>query len=136
MRRSKNKSASKAKADRYFSLYVRYRDADDMGYADCITCGKTLFIKEAHCGHFVLRDRLKTRYDERNGNFQCIVCNMHRAGEQYLHGKNIDDKYGEGTADKLIALGKEIVKMTQSDYEAIAKTYKELYEEQKKLKHL
>lgn len=91
----------KKKADKYWSIYVRRRDADDKGYADCITCGKTYHWKKIQCGHFVKRSVSLLRYDEENTNAQCVGCNMFKHGEQYAYSKALDKKYGAGTADKL-----------------------------------
>jgi hypothetical protein len=129
MRKSKNKSKAMAKADKYFSLYIRERDSDEMGYIDCITCGKTIHKTEAHSGHFVSRSRQATRYDERNANGQCVACNTFRAGEQYLHGQAIDEKYGPGTADELMSLGFTLCRRTQMDFERIAEEYKNMLNE-------
>lgn len=128
MRKSKTKSLSMAKADKYFSLYIRGRDTDTEGWGDCITCGKRVHATAGHCGHFVLRDRQATRYDERNANLQCVSCNTFHAGEQFRHGKAIDDKFGSGTADDLMVASRELTKRKQSDFEDIAERFKELIE--------
>ncbi len=92
-------------ADKWFSIYIRLRDSYDGGYCRCITCYTAAKWKEMDCGHFVTRNHSMTRYSEENCNAQCKGCNNFKSGDQYKHGKAIDAKYGEGTADKLIALG-------------------------------
>ena len=126
MRKSKNKSKAMQKADKYFSLYIRQRDSDADGWGHCITCGKRIHVTTGHCGHFVLRNRQATRYDERNANLQCVSCNTFNSGEQYAHGKAIDDKFGPGTADELFNLSQTLTKRTQADFEEIAEAYKQL----------
>ncbi len=84
-----------------FSQYVRLRDSAG-GLAVCITCGVKKPIKEMQCGHFVKRSVNLLRYDEENCNAQCYSCNVMRYGEQYLYAKALDDKYGDGTAEKLM----------------------------------
>lgn len=128
MRSSKSKKLAKKKADKYFSLYIRHRDTNDNGHGQCITCGKFVSVKNADCGHFALRDKESTRYDEKNCNLQCHHCNRFRSGLQYEHGKAIDEKHGQGTADKIIQKSKMLCKRTKSDYEWIAKEYKDKLE--------
>lgn len=104
-----------AKADKVFSLYIRKRDSTeyirgeilDEPAGECITCNKLIPAKQAHAGHFVQRGCKLTRYDEENVNLQCSGCNTFRYGEQYKHGRAIDMKYGDGTADRLMALEAE-----------------------------
>lgn len=114
------------KADSYFSQYIRQRDSDEYGYGECITCRKRLHWKQAHCGHFVPRGKQSTRYDERNTNLQCASCNTYRYGEQYLHGRAIDEKFGDGTADDLFKISRKETKRTKLDFEHIASYYKDL----------
>lgn len=128
MRSSKTKKLAKQKADKYFSLYIRHRDTNDNGYGQCITCGKFVSVNQADCGHFALRDKESTRYDERNCNIQCHHCNRFRSGLQYEHGKKIDEKYGEGTADQIIQKSKIPSYRKKWHYEEIAKEYKQKLE--------
>lgn len=58
-----------------------------------------------HAGHFVSRRHKSTKYNELNVNAQCCSCNYYRSGEQYKHGVAIDQKYGRGTAEKLMLIG-------------------------------
>lgn len=48
---------------------------------------------------------MAVRFSSQNCNAQCPHCNRFRAGEQYEHGRAIDRKYGNGTADQLRMLG-------------------------------
>src|SRR6056297_3039774 len=97
--RSKNLSAAKRTCDKWFSLYIRLRDANDIGKASCVTCGKIDDWRAFDTGHFVSRRKLITRYDEQNAHSQCVACNQWGGGKQYQHGKEIDLLYGEGSAD-------------------------------------
>lgn len=123
MRKCKTKSKSKHKADRYFSKYIRERDANYAGIATCITCGRATTDFDA--GHFISRRYLATRYDERNCNAQCMKCNRFESGRQYEHGLAIDVKYGEGTAKELLGKSQTTTRFTQMDFEEIAKKYKD-----------
>lgn len=94
------------KLDKIFSEYIRLRDANRQGICFCITCGRPFYWKNGDAGHYVQRDRLATRYDEKNVNAQCKYCNRFRSGEQYIHGVEIDKKYGNGTAQRIILISK------------------------------
>ena len=92
--------------DKVFSEYIRRRDSHGSEYARCITCGKIISWKEGDAGHFISRNHLSTRWNEKNVNFQCPSCNRFKSGEQHLHGLAIDRKYGKGTAEELQAISR------------------------------
>ena len=125
MRKSKTKKLAKAKADRYFSEYIRMRDSNSNGLSQCITCGTFKSWKDMDCGHFISRRFESVRYDEKNAHAQCKKCNRYENGNQFQHGVKIDEKYGEGTAEKLLQKSKMICKRKKFDYEFIAKEYKD-----------
>lgn len=122
----------KKKLDDLFSIYIRKRDMDYRGFCKCITCGKehpAFGKKQTHAGHFMKRQHLATRWDERNVNGQCISCNNYNDGEQYRHGIAIDLKFGEGTAAELDKLSKTVVKLSKIDYEEAIENIKQKIEE-------
>ena len=123
----KKKSVAKLKkeADKWFSRYIRQRDTDHTGYGECITCGRSYHWKEAQAGHFVSRKTNKLRYDERNVNLQCVGCNMFKSGEQYIYGKEIDQKYGDGIAEELMSQRNDTHKFTITELEEIIKYSKD-----------
>ena len=123
-----------AKADRYFSQYIRLRDSDQNCNAICITCRKVAHISEMDAGHFIDRSHQATRYDERNVNAQCRTCNRFQSGRQFEHGLAIDLKYGTGTAEQLLQDSRKIVKTTQGEFESKAEEFKQLAEEQRQHK--
>ena len=112
------------KLDALFSTYIRLRDCEE-GYVNCITCGKVKNWKEVDAGHFQTRAKYSTRWDERNVNAQCKGCNMVNGGQQYIHGLEIDKKFGEGTANELVILSQKIRKFTQADLISMIDHYKE-----------
>ena len=123
----KKKSVAQLKklADAEWSKYIRLRDSDIYGYADCITCGTNKFWKELQCGHFISRSVSLLRYDELNTNAQCVGCNMFKSGEQYLYSKALDNKYGVGTAESLNEQRFTTHKFTTSELESIIEYAKE-----------
>lgn len=73
--KEKTKSWYKKKLDSLFSRYIRNLYAVN-GYVSCYTCGREGYIKEMQNGHFVPRQYMATRWDERNCRPQCYACNM------------------------------------------------------------
>lgn len=118
----------KKKADKYFSLYVRYRDGEFKRgeyWTECITCGVEKPLKAMQAGHFVSRKVSSLRYDEENVNAQCPGCNVFKYGEQYLYSKALDLKYGDGKAEELHNRRHETHKFTIPELEEIIHDAKE-----------
>ena len=128
-------SKLKKELDKWFSLYIRLRDATDEGLVQCFTCGKVSHYKSGmQNGHFQSRKHLATRWDEENCQVQCVGCNMFKAGEQYKFSIALDGKYGEGKAEELELLARTIMKVSRIDYEEKISYYKDLVEKLKKEK--
>lgn len=113
----------KAKLDTIFSQYIRLRDSNDEGLGQCITCGIWVPYKQADAGHFMTRNHLATRFHERNVHLQCKGCNGPRGGMQYEHGKQIDAKYGAGTAEKLAWTSKQNTRIDRGTYMILIDLY-------------
>ena len=130
------KSISKLKKelDKWFSLYIRLRDADDLGFVRCYTSGRYYHYKSIHAGHFMSRKCLSTRWDEINVQPQSIADNLFGQGEQYKFGLNLDAQYGEGTAESLQLKSRQIQKFSRVDYEEKISYYKEAVKNLKKEK--
>lgn len=125
----------KSKADAAFSKYVRYRDGQVKNgewQTECITCGVWKPIKMMQAGHFVSRTCNLLRFNDQNVNAQCVGCNMFKGGEQYEYSRQLDLKYGDGTAEELHNQRRKTKKWTAAELEQIiedAKAYvKELEE--------
>ena len=117
------RSRLEAKLDKIFSLYIRIRDADN-GIVSCVTCGKTKHYKDGmHCGHFQSRRHKATRWNEKNCHTQCAGCNTFNQGEQYIHAKYIDNRYGNGTAQELEQLARTSVKWSIHELETMIEMY-------------
>ena len=131
------KSISKLKKelDKWFSLYIRLRDATDEGLVECFTCGKVAHYKKGmQNGHFQSRKFLTTRWDKKNCQVQCAGCNVFKYGEQYKFALNLDAKYGDGTAESLEILSKQLWKISRVEYEDFIFYYKSIVEKLKKEK--
>ena len=131
------KSISKLKKelDKFFSLYIRLREATSEGLCQCFTCGKVAHYKKGmQNGHFQSRSFLATRYDEENCQVQCVGCNMFKQGEQFKFALAIEAKYGEGTAIHLEYQARTIVRFSRYDYEEKISYYKSAVDKLKKEK--
>jgi len=95
-------SQLKKKADKIFSLYIRKRDGA------CFTCGNS---ENLQCGHYIPRDCLELRYDEKNCHAQCVGCNVFRKGNYTVYAMNLMRKYGDNILYDL----DEIVKKYKAD---------------------
>jgi len=122
--RAKSKSQFEKTLWTWFSRFIRLRDADRNGMCKCITCKKIFFWKEGDAGHFISRNHKATKYDIQNVNAQCIHCNRFQSGNQFEHGLAIDDKFGSGTAQKLLIKSKMACKRKESDYFYLIEEYK------------
>ena len=131
------KSVSKLKKelDKWFSLYIRLREANEYGMVQCFTCGVVRGYKDGmQNGHFQSRKHMSTRFDEENCQVQCMKCNMFSQGEQFKFGMNLDSKYGEGKAEELEFLSRRIFKISSTEYEVNISYYKDLVENLKEEK--
>ena len=52
------------------------------------------------------REKPLTRFHEKNSHPQCKHCNNEGKGEQALHGRYIDERYGAGTAGMLLDMSR------------------------------
>mgnify|MGYP003632257860 FL=1 len=118
-------SKQKKELDKWFSLYIRLRDATDEGLVQCFTSGRVYHYKEIHAGHFISRRCLATRWCEINVQPQSAKDNLFGQGEQYRFGLNLDAKYGEGTAEELELKSRQTLKLSRIDYEDKISYYKD-----------
>ena len=132
------KTISKLKKDldKWFSLFIRLRDADDLGFVKCFTSGRYYHYKNIHAGHFMSRKSHSTRWDEINVQPQSIGDNLFGQGEQYKFGKELDLKYGKGTSESLQQRARKIQKFSRVDYEEKISYYKSAVEKLKKEKRI
>ena len=130
------KSISKLKKelDKWFSLYIRLKDATDEGLVQCITSGRVYHYKKIHAGHFMSRRHLATRWCEINVAPQSAADNLFGQGEQYKFGLALDQKHGEGTAEQMQVKARTTIKMSRIDYEDKISYYKSAVENLKKEK--
>ena len=120
-------SKLKKELDKWFSLYIRLREANEYGMVQCFTCGIVRGYKDGmQNGHFQSRKHMATRFDEENCQVQCIKCNIFDSGQQYLFSLRLDEKYGAGTSEELEYLARTIHKVSRVEYEEQISYYKKL----------
>ena len=111
----------KTKIDKVYHEYIRRRDCDDhTGYTNCITCDKVIHFDETDGGHFIGRQYMATRYDERNTYAQCRKCNRFEYGRQYEISKAI----GAELSDELPQKSRQVYKLVDHEWQEIFETYK------------
>jgi len=117
--------------DKHFSLYIRKRDTQrfegTFGY--CCSCGRIITFTDCDCGHFISRDRIATRWDERNAHAQCRNCNRFRSGEQYAHGLYVANMYGQQVVDELLWKSKHPKSFTDQEIKDMTVYYRKKYKE-------
>ncbi len=111
----------KTKIDKPFHEYIRRRDADNnSGYCKCISCNKPIHFSESDAGHFIGRQHLSTRWDERNVNSQCRKCNRFEYGRQFEYSLNL----GEELSNELLQKSRGVMKLADFEYMEIFEEFK------------
>jgi hypothetical protein len=124
----KTKSDWLREADKWFSRFIRLRDADGKDFVKCATCTKFYALKDIECGHWIRRGPPKgsfgTRFNEVNAHSQGACCNRFDYGAEAEHEKFISRRYGPSMPDKLRDLARMFKrKQSSKELEAISKTY-------------
>lgn len=85
----------------WFARYVRMRDA--LKWGTCISCGKPKVYEELQAGHFASAGSCGffLLFDERNVNGECGYCNGYDENHLWGYERNLDRRFGKGTAAKL-----------------------------------
>lgn len=134
LKRSKKRIAKKSKRpskgmtyklDSAFGKMIMARDYQLL----CISCKK---VPGTQPGHFMRRGLQATRWHPQNVHSQCFQCNCVEASNPFEYYKAIDEKYGEGTAERLKLLARTSYKPGREALEALLATAKvghEAYQE-------
>jgi len=87
--------------DRAYSEYIRLKYSNDNGLCICITCKHWHHWSDIHNGHYINRDVIATRYDERNCRPQCVACNKYHSGKAYFFRQELVGIYGEDVVNDI-----------------------------------
>jgi 5-methylcytosine-specific restriction endonuclease McrA len=125
LKRKKLPSLAKLKRDldKAFSRYIRLRACDGCNRGICVTCGSVVDYSAANAGHFIARQHLATRYDERNVHLQCVMCNLYKHGNLINYTLFMQNRYGQEVVDELMRLKRTSVKLSRGDYEELLQKY-------------
>ena len=116
MKKKKTLTKYKKELDALFSKYVRAKYAVN-GIVKCYTCPHQGEIKKMQNGHFVPRQYLATRWDERNCRPQCYACNMLYGGQGSTFAENLINEYGQDIVSELNKARWKTVKISTMEYE-------------------
>ncbi len=122
--------------DKWHSIYVRLRGANNDGNVPCCSCGKVVFWRDVDAGHFIPRQNKSTRYHEKNVFPQCRKCNRFDNGNPAGYAKFLINNFGDGILDELIYLSHQAKKWTQFEIDNMRDYYKQQAKELAKKKGL
>lgn len=67
---------------------------------------------------------MATKYNEKNVLTQCPHCNRFNQGKQYEMGMEVDRRFGQGTADLLLAKSKQAYKLHRFEIDQLGEHYR------------
>jgi len=114
MKKTPSISQLKKRADQVFSLWIRNRDKR------CVTCGST---KNLQCGHYISRGINILRYDTRNCNACCAVCNIWKNGNMVEYSAFMRRKHGPDIIETLLKEKQKLHQFTRQELEEIITKY-------------
>jgi len=123
-------------ADKWFSKFIRARDADNNGVIRCISCGQPVHWKKADAGHFIKRQHMSLRFNEKNVNGQCRGCNWLKQGNDINYAIGLEKKYGPGIIEELELAKRNTLHLGQFELKLIAEHYRGKFNELSKEKGL
>jgi MoaA/NifB/PqqE/SkfB family radical SAM enzyme len=121
MKRKQTLASLKKKLDKIFGQYIRTRDTDLDGFGACISCGRP---RKLQAGHFIKRQHLQVRWNEKNCHGQCVYCNKWLGGNELEYEQVLIKKYGQNEVNKLLAGKRGNPHFRQHDYLAMIEEYK------------
>ena len=116
---------TKQKLDKLFSTYIRKKAANHQGLIRCYTCNRLEYWRDVDAGHFVTRQHLSLRWDERNVKPQCKKCNRFQSGVSDEFALHLVRNYGVGILEELNKAKWIPTKMGEFEMLALLKEYKE-----------
>ena len=111
-------SEAKKQAWKFFSEYIRRRNADKNGYIYCCSCGKYIHWKQSQAGHWPSIDGRNNSilFSETGVNAQCGQCNTYKNGNPSGYDAFMRKKYGQKEMDRLLKIKHDTVKYEKTDY--------------------
>lgn len=113
--------------DRVVSRYVRLKEIDSEHKCECFTCGRKTHYLKQHCGHFINRIHLATRWLIQNLRVQCVKCNIELRGNIKIYAERLEQE-NKGSVEFLQELSRTVEHPTRDDLKQL------LFDYQQKLK--
>jgi hypothetical protein len=113
--------------DRVVSRYVRLKEIDSEHTCECFTCGKRVHYQKMHCGHFISRSHLATRWLIQNLKCQCVGCNIELRGNIKVYAERLGEE-SKGSVEFLQELSRTVEKPSRDELKQL------LFDYQQKLK--
>ena len=118
-----DKTATKATAWKWFSLYIRIRDSFEGGIVKCVTCTTHKHFREMQAGHYLSQGAYRRLvFSESNCHVQCVSCNHYKGGNLLHYTIYMTKRYGVDILDAL-----KLANVTNPrgyDYAKIAEEYR------------
>lgn len=100
--------------DFVFSRLIRMSAADERGFAECYTCGRSAHWTLQQCGHFIPRANMQTRWMTKNARVQDKNCNEGLHGNLEVFAQKLEEEE-KGLPERLRELSREVHKWTTSE---------------------
>jgi len=109
-------------AQKLVNQFIRMRDKG----LPCISCGHDFRNgRQEHAGHYIARSKSSLlRFDERNINTQCNICNDHLSGNVAEYRKGLIEKIGIKEVEFLEDNKTALKTWTVEDLQEIIKKYR------------
>ena len=112
------------KLDNLFSKYKRLSALTPQGYIRCFTCNGFFTYRQIDCGHYIGREYMGTRYENRNTEPQCHDCNRFGEGRKDVFALKLQKKYGPGILEELNDQRNKITQFSVEELESMIVYYK------------
>ena len=108
--------------DAIFSKYIRHKYADKDGMVKCYTCPSIEPIGMIQNGHYISRQHMYLRWDERNCRPQCDICNELKRGNLAVFAKRLE-KECAGITDILKEESRMVYKWSKHELQSMRSEY-------------
>ena len=129
------KATPRSKCLKAIQLLSRISAADDGGYCECVSCGKTGHYKEFDGGHFIPKGASSYwSLEVENVHPQCKGCNgfgMKFGSAAQSYTTWMIDTYGRDSVDNMFATKSNVKKIYKAEYVEMLKGFNELIKHHK-----
>ncbi len=119
----------KDKVWKVFSLYIRLKDADLLGYNYCYTCNKKFFFRELQAGHGLGGRGNSILFDPELVFPQCKRCNLFLGGNYGIYHAKLIKQHGLKWFEKKLKLKRQNKQFTVDELNKLYEHYNKLLQE-------